>query len=150
MLGLILAMLYVAWSMVTSGSTMEVAVASTMPFLWYWHLVFACIFGTIVVIVFLLGLLGMLAGDDETKMLGAAGSFIAAPLMLVLGAIGSALFLGGVFCVSESITIDPETGQAAAFSAWNMQMFVLGCILYGIGLLKQISAKFSTASSSKD
>jgi len=148
MLGLILAMLYVAFTMVTSGSTMEVAVASTMPFLWWWHIVWLSVFGLIVLVVFLLGCLGMVAGDGETKLIGAAGSFVAAPLMLVLGAIGGALFLGGVYCVSDSITIDPETGQAAAFSAWNMQMFTIGCILYGIGCLKQLFSRVSASSSS--
>jgi hypothetical protein len=149
MFGLILAMLYVAFSMVTSGSTAEVAFASTMPFLWYWHCIFACIFAGIVSIIFVIGLGATIFGDDaETKGIGIAAMFVGTPLLLIIGALGSVLFLGGTYCVWSSIAMDPETGGAAEFALWNIPLFVVGCVLYGIGALRQISARRSISTKS--
>jgi hypothetical protein len=136
--------------MVTQKVTAEVAVASTMGFLWYWHLTFACIFGAIVGIVFLIGCGAIVVGDSKTKGMGIAGAFVGAPLLLLLVAIGSTLFLGGVYCFEDSIARDPATGEVLPFAAWNGQLMVVGCILYGLGALRQISAKFSSNSSSSN
>lgn len=146
MLGLILAMLYVAFVVVTAGTAAPVAVAATMSFLWGWHMVFACVILGIMVIMLLLSVLGMIFGDSETKWMGVGWMFVGTPILLFLGGLNALLFLGGVYCIGESIALDPETGQAAAFGLWNTTMLVIGGILYGIGCLRQLS--FRTSSSS--
>ena len=150
MLGLVLAALYVAYC-VAQSTTAEAAIASTMPFLWYWHLVFVCIFGVIVLIVFLVGLGMTVFGDSGgTKGAGLVVSFLGAPLMIVLGAIGAGLFLGGVYCMNAAIAVCPDTGAVQSFDAWNMQLFITGAVLYGIGVIRQLFARLNLGSSSKD
>ena len=144
MFGLILAALYVAYNMAANGTTAETAMASTLPFLWWWHIVFVVLLGVIAFIVFLVSL-GVMCSKGNGAM-GAAGAFLLTPLVIILGAISSALFLGGVYCAELAIPMT-ETG-AAPFSEWNMPLFVVGCVLYGIAVLKQISAKISLNSNS--
>lgn len=148
MFALVLAALYTAFTMVTAKTSAEVAVASTLGFLWYWHLTFAVIFGIIIAIVFLVSCGAVVFGSGNAKGIGALGALIGTPLLLLLGAIGSALFLGGVYCFGEAIAHDPETGAILPFAAWNGQMMVMGCILYGLGCLRQIGTKLSSSSSS--
>ncbi len=148
MFALVLAALYTAYSMVTASVTAEVAVASTMGFLWYWHLTFACIFGAVVALIFLVSCGAVIFGSAGTKGIGALGALLGTPLLLLLGAIGSALFMGGVYCFDASIAHDPETGAILPFAAWNGQLMVVGCILYGLGALRQLGAKISSSSSS--
>jgi hypothetical protein len=148
MIGFILAMLYVAYSVVVNSMTAESAIASTMGFLWYWHVVFAAVLGVIVAGMFILGLCGAVFGGqhDGTRAMGVLTMFVGVPLMLFLLSLGSAVFLGGVHCVGSSIARDAATGDVLPFSAWNTQMLVIGCGLYGVGLLWQLMSK-STSSS---
>ena len=148
MFALVLAALYTAYTMVASKVTAEVAVASTMGFLWYWHMTFAVIFGIIIAIVFLVSCGAIVFGSGGTKGIGALGALIGTPILLLLGAIGSALFLGGVYCFDASIAHDPETGAVLPFAAWNGQLMVVGCVLYGLAILRQIGTKISSSSSS--
>jgi len=146
MLGLILAVLYVAYSMVTTGASAETAFAATLPFLWYWHVTWAVIFGILVGLLFLISFIALFG--KKTAGLGALGMFVASPLVLVLGALGSALFLGGVYCVDQAIPM--ADGTAAPFAEWNIQLFVVGCILYGLACLRQLSARLSLNSGKSD
>jgi len=148
MFGLVLAALYVAYSMVVTKVAAEVAVASTVGFLWYWHLTFACIFGAIVAVIFLVSCGAIVFGSGEVKGVGALGALVGTPLLLLVGAIGSVLFLGGVYCFGEAIAYDPETGAVLPFAAWNVPFMVIGGILYALGALRQIGTRISSSSNS--
>ncbi len=148
MFGLVIAALYAAYSMVATKVTAEVAVASTMGFLWYWNLAFAVICGIIVAIIFLVSCGAIVFGSGGAKGIGALGALVGTPLLLWLGAIGAALFLGGVYCFNGAIAYNPDTGAVLPFAAWNGQLMVMGCILYALGALRQIGAKISSFSNS--
>ena len=147
MFGLILAALYVAFAMVSHETTMETAAMWTMPFLWVWHIIWLAVFACIVGVVFLISGGATALGKGEVRAMGAAGMFVATPILMILGSIGGALFLGGVYCVGESIAVCPDTGGALPFAQWNTQLFIIGCVLYGLGALKQITTKLSSSSS---
>lgn len=146
MFGLILSALYVAFTMVTTKVSAEVAIASTMGFLWYWHCVFAIVFGIIVAIVFLVSCGALAFGNSSTRGIGACGVFIGTPILLIAGAISVSLFLGGVYCVDASIAYDSETGTVLPFTDWDSQLMIMGCVLYTLGILGQISSKMSSSS----
>jgi len=147
MCGLILAALYVAFSMVYHNTTMETATMWSMSFLWYWHLVMLCILGLIAAAIFIVGGTATICGKAKVRAVGAVGAFLITPLIVIFGSISGMLFLGGVYCVESSIAVCSETGEALPFAQWNTQMFIMGCVLYGIGALKQMASKISTSSS---
>jgi hypothetical protein len=148
MFGLILAALWIAFGVATAGITLHAGVASALPFLWVWHIIWACVFGLVVFIIFCISGVATIGGKGEVRGAGAIGMFAVTPLLILLVVIGSALFLGGVYCVDASVATCPETGAVLPFDQWNSSMLVMGCVLYGLGLLRQMTSN-SSASSSK-
>ena len=139
MFGLILAALYVAFSVLFYDTNAGVAVESTLPFLWYWHMTFAVIKAVIWLIVPIIGIgLGTFADKTDAKLVG-LGMLLGSPILLVLMAISSALFLGGIYGIDSGL----QGGEVV-----NQSHLVIGSILYGLGALSQLSSRSSSSSKS--
>ena len=136
MFSLILAALYVGYKVLISNVDAIVAVENTLGFLWYWHITFAVIKCLIWVLIPLFGIfLGTVSNRSEEKAMGLA-MILGSPFILVFMALSSALFLGGVYAIDSGL----QGGEVV-----NQRHLVIGCVLYGIGVLTQ---KFSGGGSS--
>jgi len=147
MIGLAIALICGAWSLVVNNATVAAAVVGTLPFLWWWHVGWACVAALVIGLVFLVSTGCLFAKDSALKAGGLAGMFIASPLIAIMTAISSALFLGGVYC-ADVATRCADTGAALPTEEWNMPVFICGCIMYGLACLRQLSTKISASSSS--
>jgi hypothetical protein len=120
MLGLILAALYVAFSLVAHDTQPVAAVESTLGFLWYWHVLLA-------LVGLLVPLGGMvLASGSGTDRVAGLSLLAGSPVILLLLLLIPGLFLGGVYCVDNGI----QSGEIV-----NQNHVVVGGILYGLGIL---------------
>lgn len=128
MLGLIFAALYTAFAIVANNTSPIAAVELTLGFLWYWHVVFSCIIGFILLAVPFIGLVVMVNGNKKNKTIGAA-LLLGSPIILFLGALMPALFLGAVYAIDSGI----QDGEVV-----NQNNIIVGGILYGIAILGQI------------
>ena len=146
MLGLVIALLIMAWGVVVSKIGVEVAVCGALSFLWYWHVVIVCIAVGIVVLILLIGLFGLLCAGNTKDRLTILGGLAISPLVAIYCFVGSALFIGGVYCVMDAA--HGPTGEILEFASWNIPVFVIGCVLYGVGCLRQGIARMSASTSS--
>lgn len=128
MLGLVFAAFYVAFAIVVNNTPPIAAIESTLGFLWYWHVVFACIIGIILLIVPIAGLFAAVNEDGKQKVFGAI-VMLCSPLIFLLGMMGPALFLGAVYAVDSGI----QDGEIV-----NQTHVIVGGFLYGVGVLNQI------------
>jgi len=132
MLGLILALLYVAYSVVVSGIAVNIAVASTLGFLWTWHIVWTCVWALVLLVFFIIGIV-------TGRGVGALIFLVAVPLIAVIVAIHQTLFLGAVAVASRA---GLETGQP------NVTYLVIAGIMYLIAIVS-MKGTGSAVSSSK-
>ena len=75
---------------------------------------------------------------DGAKKAGGIALVLSSPLIMFLILLRPALFLGGVYAIDSGI----ESGEMI-----NQSHLIIGCVLYGIGLLMQLN---NNSSKSKD
>ena len=132
----VLALLWVVYHCLVNDMPWDVAVPTTFSFLFWWHVVFACVFVLCVGVVFSIGLLAMVADSkEETRVSGAVTSFVAAPIMAIMGTIEFTLFIGGILCM-DMATVG-AAGERLSYADWNMQTMVIGIVLYCVGCCRQ-------------
>jgi len=142
MFGLVLAVLFLAYAVVTH-MPVEAALVSLLGFLWWWHIAATVVVSAILLPVVLGGTTVSLAA--KRPGLGALVLLGGRPLVVILMAISQTLFLGGVYLV-QLASVGP-TGTLP-LAQWNMTFVVIGCIMYVLGCLRQISAKFNISQNS--
>jgi hypothetical protein len=126
MLGLLLAIIYVVWTLITGTAVvLETTVLFALSFLWWWYLVTCLILLIVPLFVFLCG---AAATTTEQKGVGLACILIS-PIIGLLLAIRSALLLSSIWLIMKS----SEAG--VTFAEWNRQQLVAGIIVYVITLL---------------
>jgi hypothetical protein len=145
MFGLVLAALYVAFTMVTSGTSLEVAFVATLPFLWWWHIAWLSVIAVFALGVFLVGIIAMMGCKSGAERgVGAAISFVGVPILCIMMAFTACLFLGGVHCMDQathsynvdSVDVEANPGPALLpYDMWDKQLFWVGAGLYGLGVL---------------
>jgi hypothetical protein len=137
MFGLILAALAVAYQMLMKNTEPVVAVESVLPFLWYWHMTWACVKFCVWLIVPVLGGLFGIGGSTRGERNAGVGFLLVSPFILCLMMISSILFLGGVYGLDSGL----QGGEMIKPSH-----VVVGGVLYGLALLSQrLSAKASNS-----
>jgi hypothetical protein len=142
---LILALLYVGYAVVVHGAASNVAVASTFGFLWYWHLTWTVVWGVIVGLIFLIGLLVTVGGKDgSTKGYGLLASFVVGPLLAFGIGLRQALFLGSVAILMKA-GIGPE--GPLTWDKWNVAYLVIAGLMYVVAILVQRNTVTTTKSS---
>lgn len=127
MFGFILAVIYMAYSAIVNVPV-EVSLVSSLTFLWYWHLTFACIALIIPVGVALIGLFIVGAGNLTEKLAG-LGVFFLSPILALIFGLRSAMLLGGVWLMLEA----SQAGGTVA--EWNQSKLIVGFLVYLVGLL---------------
>ena len=141
MLGLILSLLFIAYKVVVGGVACNTAVASCLPWLWTWHLVWTLVFGVFVTLMFLVGLGSMCVKGGGG--MGALLTFIIVPMMAVRVVIGQTLFLGAVAIAMRANMTAPTP---------NTTYLIIAGIMYLVGIIMQRSngaSAVSTASKAK-
>ncbi len=136
MFGLILAGLYVAYSVVFNNVQLTPAVESTLGFLWWWHIAFSCVGLLIGLLIPLIGSLIAIGGKGKERAAGAA-VVLASPIILVLILFAQILFLGGVYAVDNGI----ENGEVV-----NQGSVIVGAALYGFAILMRLFNRVNSKS----
>ena len=133
MLGLILALLYVAYQVGANSVAANVAVANTFGFLWGWHLTWTIVWGIIIALIFLIGLV-VTAGAKTGKGYGLLASFAIAPVLAIITAIRQTLFLGAVALMTKA-------GMGAEgvlpWDQWNITLVIIAGIMYLVAVVFQ-------------
>lgn len=145
MLGFLLAVLYVGFMVIVNNTDATSAGANTLPFLWWWHIVWTVLIFLVSLLVPLLGLLALIFADKGKEKAAGAGFILFYPFMLVALLISAALFLGGIYLVETSITW--ENGIATITDTSHA---VTGAVMYGVGILAQLFRRAASSSKSKD
>jgi len=137
MFGLAIAAVIFMCSFLFSGgdATALQCVAAGLPFLWYWHWTWCVIKIGFGLCLGLVGLFAVGALDGKDRVAGLALMALS-PLVLVLMCVTSALYIGGVYSLQQGIV----EGEVA-----SQQHVIVGCVLYGIGVLFQLLSKSSTS-----
>jgi len=136
MFGLIVASIIFMFYFINSPEDQNLysLMALTLPFLWYWHCFFAFCKG---ILVFVLGGLGLVttsvAGSDKNAKRAGIALILSSPILMVIFTISSVVFIGSVYCLSQGL--DSTNGIV------NERYAIVGAILYGIGILFQISTR---------
>jgi hypothetical protein len=136
-IGTIIAVLIWGFKVVVVGKTPMSALVSVLPFVWYWHATWACIWGVVLIVIALVALLGSFFAESGGKRMAAFGIFLTSPLWMGLALMRSALFLGGTYALQMSLN---DTGVT------DQNKFIVGCVLYGLGLLMAISRSNTSSS----
>lgn len=138
MLGLILALLFVAFAVIVQSTAPNIAVYSTFTFLWWWHIGWSCALAAVVVFIFLAGFIGLFA--SKSKLQAFAVTFLASPIIALMFAFKQALFIGAIFLLMKA-GIGPE--GVLPFAAWNVPYVVIASLMYAIAAIT-MKIKFST------
>ena len=131
MFGLVLAAIYVAFHVLFSNSELLSAFEKTLPFLWYWHMIFTVFKAIVWILLPICGVFLSVAGDHKEKVAG-VGMLVASPILLIVFSVSSILFLLGVYGIDSGI----EDG-----SIKNQSHVIIGFVLYFLGILVSKSSK---------
>ena len=137
MFSLFLVVIYVGMMLVFSNSTPMQSLDSTMPFLWYWHLMFASFKALFFIALTLISSGVVIIGKDFEEKIAGVGLTIISTVLAVLALASSALFLTGVYLMDHSIVAGDIVDQ---------NKFYFGVIVYILALLMQMSSRFSYTS----
>ena len=143
MLGLAIAAVIFLFSFLGSEEDAPIlaSVAVTFPFLFYWHWTWAVVKGLLVALLGLVGIGGMASKDGKDKTIGAT-ILIASPVVFVMMALGSVLFIGSIICLQRGIS---DTGELV-----SQKHAIAGAVIYGIGIFLQLVGRVSGSTSKKD
>lgn len=134
MIGLIICALIYVLKSVLSDVTPESGLLTCARFAWWWYLVWGCLIGIIPLLMFIGGILGMMAGKTGHEKLGAFGVAAASPLVTLFVAIHTAPWMIAAWCIIHA----PPT-ESAPFSEWNTNKLVMASIMVGVCLFMRIS-----------
>lgn len=151
MIGIVFALLYLAYRVFTQGDALEAGFVSSTSFLYYWYWVWGIVIFAFVSIPMLLVTLGgaavgsRLGSSGLGKMAGALGGATIGGgfslLILVLTAARLALSIGGAWLLMTAGT------PAMTFAQFDMAKLVVGGIMLLVSLLMRSKSSSSSSSS---
>jgi len=124
MAGLFLALLYIGWSVLQNNTTLEIACASSLNFLWYWYISTTILAACMISLIGIFGFFGLTLKDNKQ----AKDALAKAPIWAIVLTIKSSLLLTGI-----AILISAQAGNT--FAEWNISKLIIGGIIYIVGLL---------------
>ena len=147
MLGIVIAVVVAAWTVIIGGHTMEAGFLSATGFLWVWYWIWTVVVGVFVAGMMLVatGVMTFAAADAMGSKIGGFLGFAAGGALSILVAtlvmISRVLLLGGTYLLMTSGTSE------MAFAQFNTNKLIFGTLLLVVGL---VISKSSSSSSSKD
>jgi hypothetical protein len=140
MIGFVLALLYVAYSVVIGTSSNE-AVVNTFGFLWNWHVFWGIVIASFFVIAFMFCIdRTFFSNNHKSKGAFLGLSLFAIPFLVVIAGIRQSLFLGSIvlFCKAGTACGNMPwngVGEALPWNEWSIAPCVIGVVMYIAGIL---------------